>query len=178
LRDDQTIKNARNEDARDLARSAKVTASAEEPQAKASLLLDGVARNIPDKKGDPKEWHCWSAPMTPEGQWIELSWDKPRRIRRVQVTFDSGFRRQLTLSSSDSITRTVMRQPQPETVKDYVLEYDDGSGSRKTLAEVKDNHQRLNRHRFDPIEAKNLRLHVKATNGLEYARVFEIRCYA
>ena len=33
LRDDQTIKNARNEDARDLARSAKVTASAEEPQA-------------------------------------------------------------------------------------------------------------------------------------------------
>jgi hypothetical protein len=178
LRDDQTIKHAWNEDSRDLARSAKVTASAEEPQAKATLLLDGVARNIPDKKGDPKEWHCWSAPMKPEGQWIELSWDKPQRIRRFQVTFDSGFQRQLTLSSSDSITRTVMRQPQLETVRDYVLEYDDGNGSRKQLAEVKGNHQRLNRHTFDPIEAKNLRLHVKATNGLEYARVFEIRCYA
>jgi hypothetical protein len=178
LRDDQTIKNARNEDSRDLARSAKVTASAEEPHAKASLLLDGAVRNIPDKKGDPREWHCWSAPMKAEGQWIELSWDTPQRINRIHVTFDSGFQRQLTLSASDSITRTVMRQPQPETVRDYVIEYGDGAGSRKHLMEVKGNHQRLNRHTFAPIEAKNLRLHVKATNGLEYARVFEIRCYA
>ena len=51
LRDDQTIKNARNEDARDLARSAKVTASAEEPQAKASLLLDGVGAQHPRQEG-------------------------------------------------------------------------------------------------------------------------------
>ena len=50
LRDDQTIKNARNEDSRDLARSARVTASAEEPQAKATLLLDGVAPTSPIKK--------------------------------------------------------------------------------------------------------------------------------
>ena len=91
----------RNEDPLDLARSAKVTASAEEPQAQAALLLDGLVRNIPDKKGDPAQWHCWSAPMKPEGQWIELSWDKPQSIRRVQVTFDSGFQRQLTLSASD-----------------------------------------------------------------------------
>lgn len=178
LREDQTIKNVRNQDPLDLARSAKVTASAEESTAKAALLLDGFVRNIPGKNGEPKEWHCWSAPMKPEGQWIELSWDKPQRIRRVQITFDTGFQRQLTLSSSDSITRTVMRQPQPETVKDYVLDCADASGSRKLLAEVKGNHQRLNRHAFDPIEAKSLRLHVKATNGLESARVFEIRCYA
>ena len=178
LRDDQSIKNARNEDALDLARSAKVTASAEEPQARAALVLDGITRNIPDKKGDPEQWHCWSAAMKPEGQWIELSWDKPQQIRKVQITFDTGFQRQLTLSSSDSTSRTVMRQPQPETVKDYVLEYDAGNGRRKTLAEVKANHQRLNRHSFEPVEAKSLRLHVKATNGLEYARVFEIRCYA
>jgi hypothetical protein len=178
LRDDQTIKNLRNEDPLDLARSAKVTASAEEPQAQAGLLLDGLVRNIPDKKGDPAQWHCWSAPMKPEGQWIELSWDKPQSIRRVQVTFDSGFQRQLTLSASDSTSRTVMRQPQPETVKDYVLEYSDANGARKQLTAVKGNHQRLNRHTFEPVQARSLRLHVKATNGLEFVRVFEIRCYA
>ena len=123
LRDDQTIKNARNEDPLDLARTAKVTASAEEPQAKAALLLDGMVRNIPDKKGEPQEWHCWSAPMSKDGAWIELSWDQPKRVRRVQITFDSGFQRQLMLTASDSHTRTVMRQPQPETVKDYTLRY-------------------------------------------------------
>ncbi|HYI94082.1 MAG TPA: FAD-dependent oxidoreductase [Bryobacteraceae bacterium] len=178
LRDDQTIKNARNEDHLDLARTSKVTASAEEPQAKAALLLDGMVRNIPNKKGDPQEWHCWSAPMTGDGAWIELTWDQPKRLRRIQITFDSGFQRQLMLTASDSHTRTVMRQPQPETVKDYDVEYIDAGGVRRQLKQVKDNHQRMNRHTFDPVEAKSVRVHVKATNGLESARIFEVRCYA
>ena len=156
LRDDQTIKNARNEDPLDLARTAKVSASAEEPHAQASLVIDGFNRNHPDKKGNPQQWHCWSAPMSPEGAWIELSWDQPQRLRRVQLTFDSGFQRQLTLSASDSITRTLIRQPQPETVKDYVIEYADASGNRKQLTSVQGNHQRLNRHTFDAVEAKSV----------------------
>ena len=41
LRDDQTIKGLTNQDPLDLARSAKVTASAESGAAKAALLLDG-----------------------------------------------------------------------------------------------------------------------------------------
>jgi hypothetical protein len=109
---------------------------------------------------------------------VELTWDQPKRLRRIQLTFDSGFQRQLTLTSSDSHSRTVMRQPQPETVKHYVVEYTDPAGARKQLKEVKDNHQRINRHTFDPVELKSLRVHVKATNGLESARIFEIRCYA
>jgi hypothetical protein len=116
--------------------------------------------------------------MSSDGAWIELSWDQPQRIRRVQLTFDTGFQRQLTLSASDSITRTLVRQPQPETVKDYIIEYTDASGARKELKSVQGNHQRLNRHTFEPIEAKSVRVHVKATNGLEYARIFEMRCYA
>jgi hypothetical protein len=178
LRDDQTIKNARNEDPLDLARKAKVTASAEEPHAPAALLTDGFLRNHPDKKGNPVEWHCWSAPMSSDGAWIELTWDKPQRIRRMQLTFDTGFQRQLTLSASDSNSRSVLRQPQPETVKDYVIEYMDASGARKPLKTVAGNHQRLNRHTFDTVEAKSIRIQVKATNGIDFARIFEVRCYA
>jgi hypothetical protein len=46
------------------------------------------------------------------------------------------------------------------------------------LAVVKNNYQRLNRHRFDPVEAQSVRVEVQATNGDAQARIFEIRCYA
>ena len=54
--------------------------------------------------------------------------------------FDTGFQRELTLSSSDSAMRGIIRGPQPETVKDYVLLADGKSytlevrESKKTFA--------------------------------------------
>ena len=45
LRDDQSIKNVRNQDARDVARQASVTASAEKDKAKAELVVDGFTRD-------------------------------------------------------------------------------------------------------------------------------------
>src|SRR5260221_6456359 len=47
LRDDQTILGTKNEDPRDLARMASVTASSEDGDAKAMLVLSGVTRDIP-----------------------------------------------------------------------------------------------------------------------------------
>ena len=90
LRDDQTIKGLRNKDPRDLARQAAVSASAEAGSAKAALVIDGLLRDIPDKKGDPMEVHHWAAPI-PDGQpaWIELRWQKPVRLRQIRITFDS-----------------------------------------------------------------------------------------
>ena len=46
MRDDQTISNARNQDAADLARGARISATAELGDAKAMLVVDGVARDI------------------------------------------------------------------------------------------------------------------------------------
>ena len=86
LRDDQTVKGLTNQDPLDLARSAKVTASSGTP----ALLLDGHVRDIPDKKGDAAEVHQWSAPSP---AWVELHWDRPQRLRELQLTFDSGFKR-------------------------------------------------------------------------------------
>ena len=122
LRDDQTIKGLTNQDPLDLARSAKVTASAESGAAKAALLLDGHVRDIPDKNGDPAEVHHWAAPVA-EGRpaWVELRWDRPQRIREVQITFDSGFKRQLTLSAQEAQNVNLLRAAQPETVKDYTV---------------------------------------------------------
>ena len=148
LRDDQTIKNARNEDPLDIARTAKVSASQKSRKhARRYSWMDSLAiirtKRAMHSSGTAGLLHEFFSQA-----WIELSWDQPQRIRRVQLTFDTGFQRQLTLSASDSITRTLIRQPQPETVKDYVIEYTDANGARKELKSVQGNHQRLNRHTF------------------------------
>lgn len=174
LRDDQTIKNVRNTDPLDLARTAKVTASAEYKNSKAANVTNGFVRDM------EHEWkNRWGAPMTPEGAWLELAWEKPQKISRIQITFDTGFHRELTLTSQDAVNKGIVRAPQPETVRDYeITAVVPGSDKPVTLAKVTSNHQRLNRHTFTPVEAKSIRLHITATNGDKVARVYEVRCYA
>lgn len=168
LRDDQTLRGVRNEDELDLARHAQASASSQEPHAPASNVIDGWVRDIPGK-----EIHQWQGRMQQGGAWIELRWQEPVKLSEVQLTFDTGFQRELTLSSSESIHKGIVRAPQPETVRDYVL-----LAGEKELARVSGNYQRLRRHRFEPVETDRLRLRITATNGSDLARVFEIRCYA
>jgi hypothetical protein len=172
LRDDQTITGITNEDQEDLIRSAKVTASAQRDDSPARNLLDGQVRDIPNGAR-----HHWSAEMGPEGAWVNFSWDRPQQISEVQITFDTGFHRELTLSASNAINRGIVRGPQPETVRDYKILYRDG-GEWRTLGEYKDNYQRLMRHRFTPVRAGELRIHVTRAHGNSQARIFEVRCYA
>jgi hypothetical protein len=175
LRDDQTIRGLANRDSADLARQAKVTASAEREDARAALVLNGFVRDIP--KGQVNHW---AAPMGGGGAWIELAWERPQTIGEIQITFDSGFERELTLTSQDSINTGIVRAAQPETVRDYALLCRaSAAGEPAQLIAVTGNHQRVNRHRLErPVTAQALRLHISATNGDEFARVFEIRCYA
>jgi hypothetical protein len=174
LRDDQTIKNRRNQDPLDLARQAKVTASDALDHAEATNVINGITRDIPGRS-----INRWTTDMTPNGPWLELAWDRPHALQEIQLTFDTGFQRELTLTASDGINHGIIRAPQPETVRDYTLSYrKTATGPLIELLQVKGHYQRLNRHRFPPIEAQAIRLHVQATNGDKLARVFEVRCYA
>ncbi len=173
LRDDQTIKNRRNVDEKDLARQASVTASAEDSGSSAKNIINGLTRDGPGKFEN-----CWVAKLGSDGAWLELSWNEPQKLSRVQITFDTGFQRPLTLTSQDSFNKKCIRAPQPETVKDYELIATDSAGKQISLAKVTGNYQRLNRHEFPALEAKSIRIKVTATNGIEEARVYEVRCYA
>lgn len=176
LRDDQSLVGVKNEDPADLARKAKPTASHAAPDTPASNLLTGETRDIP--KGAR---HQWSAPLEPNGKtWVALEWEAPQSLSQLQITFDSGFQRELTLTSSNAINRGILRGPQPETVKAYRLEYRaTAAGDWQPLLEEKDNHQRLARHKLaSSVRAQAIRLIVDATHGDDHARVFEIRCYA
>lgn len=94
------------------------------------------------------------------------------------LKFDTGFQRILTLSASDSLTRRMIRAAQQETVRDYEISVRGLDGQWKRVASITGNYQRLNRVRFDPVEAQAVRVTVLKTNGLQEARIFEIRCYA
>jgi hypothetical protein len=172
LRDDQTIMRRRHTDPKDVAHSAEAVASSEVEGADADHVINGYVRDLP-KQTD----NLWAGKMGPDGAWIELAWKQSQKISHIQITFDTGFKRPLTLSASDSATKAMIRGPQPETVRDYELSYTDSKGVRHSLVKVVANHQRLNRHTFEPAEAKAVRLHVTATNGADTARVYEIRCY-
>ena len=180
VRQDQSIRTIRNQDTYDLARKATIRASGELGPARSGLVVDGIDRDIPANKttGAPAEVHHWGAPMTSEGAWIELAWDTPQQVSEIALKFDSGFQRELTLSASDSITRRIVRAAQPEIVRDYSVHVTDAKGEMKEVAAVRGNHQRLNRLRFEPVTAKSVRIHVKATNGADDARIFEVRCYS
>ena len=114
LRQDQTIKQMKNNDPHDLARKAHVRASASYKTSKPSNVIDGFVRNM-----EGELTHRWLGPMSQDGAWLELAWEEPQRIRHVQLTFDTGFHRELTLTSSDRHNDNMIRAPQPETVRDY-----------------------------------------------------------
>ena len=173
LRDDQSIREVANEDPSDLARRAAASASSVLMVGLPEYVINGVTR---DRPGEVE--NRWMGDMEDEGgPWIELTWDEPVTIGHVQLVFDSGFHRVLTITSNLSFRNRMTLGPQPETVKDYTLTAVSPDGEEITLAEAEDNYQRLCRHTFDPIDVTALRLTVHATNGNPQARVFEIRCY-
>jgi len=175
LRDDQMIRGRVNQDPKDLARQATVSCSSAVGPARAELVIDGHLRDYPRPEGP--EIHHWAGEMGEDGAWIELAWERPRRVREIQLTFDTGFQRELTLSASDRVNKGIIRAAQPETVRDYSVAYRT-SGRLRRLVQVQGNHQRLRRHVIDPVEVEAVRVHVTATNGDPLARIFEIRCYA
>jgi hypothetical protein len=173
LRDDQSVKGLKNEDPLDLARKATVTASAEGANCQAANVINGWTRALPGYE------NRWAAPIGESGAWLELAWEKPQTIRQVQLTFDSGFVRELTLSSSAAANVDIIRAPQPETLKKYSIQYQPEGGEEWVeLVSVDGNHQRLRRHDFKAVNAKRIRILAIETNGDKLARIFEVRCYA
>ncbi|MBN1481210.1 FAD-dependent oxidoreductase [candidate division KSB1 bacterium] len=172
LRDDQTIRLIKNDDPSDLAKTAKIYASDQHEDAAPEHIINGRVRDMPG------EWkNRWAAKMTNDGAWIELQWEQPVVLSHIQITFDSGFQRELTLSAHPNNQKNGIRGAQPEVVKDYRLLAKTKKGDI-LLTEVTGNYQRLCRHDFEKVQMSALRLFILATNGAEEARVYEVRCYA
>ncbi len=121
--------------------------------------------------------HRWmSDPAAGLPAAIEVKWDGAVDCCEITVVFDTGLHRLLTLSAADGYTAKMQwGQPQEETVRDYVVEVHSG-GDWVRVATVKNNYQRLRRHNLTkPLPITSLRITVTATNGIDHARIMEIR---
>lgn len=123
--------------------------------------------------------HRWmSDPSLSLPACLEIRWLKAVDVSEIQLVFDTGLHRILTLSQADGYTAAMQwGQPQVETVRDYRIDWQDGDTWRELLA-VTGNYQRRCVHRLpDPIRPVALRITVTATNGLDHARILEVRAY-
>lgn len=173
LKDDAFLPGVRADDPGDLARSARVTASSEQPGKEAPLVLDGISRDLIGKLGPwaDQRPHHWASRELPA--WIELSFPEPVEVGEIHLTFDTGFERELVLTPSDHASQKVVRGPQPETVRAYRVRADE-----KLVVEEDDNYLRKRVHRLPvPVRARSVRIEALAAWGVAEARIFEVRIY-
>lgn len=177
LRDDCYLIGISNDDAHDLVRTASqisVSSSQNDPE----NIRSGHARivtKLPPDRLQPG-LHRWMSREVPA--MLEIRWNEPVSLREVVLTFDTGLHRLLTLSQADGYTQKMLwGRPQPETVRDYELSFETPDGWQ-TVETIQNNYQRLRRHvltQMEPVTA--MRLTITATNGLDHARVVEVRAY-
>ncbi len=172
LRDDAFLPGFRNEDPKDLARTATITASS--AAYAPAHVIDGITRDLKASFGNwsSDSVHRWESLTLPATLALELP--SPATVSEVHLTFDTNFEKELLLSMSDHHTvKSASRAAQPETVKDYRLLLDG-----KVIAEVSGNYLRKRIHIMNtPMLGKKLELEVTATHGAPGARVFEVRIY-
>ncbi len=185
LRDDCYLIGIPNEDPRDLARQAAVAASSQVAGGEARNAVSPQTRSVHGSRGAPAHRarpgpHRWmSDPIAGLPASLELHWDRPIVPGCVQLVFDTGLHRHLTLTHHDGYCASMIwGRPQPETVRDYCIEALDKGGWRPLLT-VTENYLRRREHVLDsPPETTALRVTVHATNGLDHARICGIRVYS
>ena len=129
LRDDAFVIGVLNEDPRDLARTATVTATSETVGAdldgRASNVISGQSRAVTGNKGvAPGQGlngtNRWISTALPAALTLQLA--TPRPIAQVHLVFDTGMHRKLNFNPVGAPNDALHWSPQPETVRDYVIE--------------------------------------------------------
>lgn len=184
LRDDALLIGRVNEDTQDLARIATITATSEVAGGEATQVVSGQTRSIHGDRGAPPgrsvpATHRWmSDPGDGFPVAIQLEWPTPIEVHEVQIIFDTGLHRHLTLSHHDGYTAQMhWGRPQPETVRDYIVDMRRGS-EWISVVEVSGNYERRRTHRLATTSGVTaVRVTAQASNGCDHARICEVRLY-
>jgi hypothetical protein len=160
--------------------STQISTSSEQLGGEADNVLSGQTRCVHGARGVSPEradegFHRWMSAPTELPASIRFNWPTPQSIRAIELVFDTGMHRHLTLSHHDGYTsRMIWGRPQPETVRDYAVQIIE-QGDWKTLCDISGNYQRLRRHSLpEGTVTTSLRILVTATNGLDHARILAV----
>ena len=180
LKDDCHLIGVANDDDGDLVcQASEIIASGSKSDSGPEKIRSGLTRvvsSVPPERLQvgAQRWMSDSLPAS-----LEIRWEAPVSLREVVLIFDTGLHRLLTLSMADGYTQKMLwGRPQPETVRDYTLSIETAEGWRD-IVKIKDNYQRRRSHVFDQKDAVTaLCIRVAATNGIDHARIVEVRAYA
>ncbi len=171
LKDDGFLPSVRNEDPRDPAPRAMVTASSFQPGFEPEETVNGISRPA---QGRENAWR--SRGIDREGEWLQFDLEAPKTVSQVQLTFDSGFGHPIRITMSDNRRKQQRIGVPPELVKDFAVELL-RNGKAVMRQSVANNIQRMCRVELPPTECDGVRITVQSTNGCEDARIFEVRIY-
>lgn len=173
LKDDCYIPGFVNQDKKDFARTAKVSASSWEYGFEPEQVIDGYGRI------EGKTSHCWQTDLLKDKMpKLELDFGKPHKIKEIRIKFDSNLSREITPSVNDEVLARQERHSPSELIRDYELILEDDIGKQNTLLCCSKG-QRLQVIRLEQeISCSRLTLRILSTYGWKKARVFEIRVYS
>lgn len=168
LKEDGFLPGFKNEDEKDLALKAKITASSWEHGGEPEKVANGISRKLGE------EQNGW---VTKPGECLIMKLDETKEIREIRLTFESNFAYPIR------VTMAPLRQAQQrngvpeELIKDVKIElYREGKKTGEAF--VKDNYQRLCSVGIGDVPADEIRVIPESTNGAEQAVIHEIRVYA
>ena len=172
LKDDCYIPDITNQDPKDLARTATVSASSQTGGSGPENVVNGVSRNVEERI------NCWESDgISPAGETLTFDLQKKAKVAQVRLTFDSNLNRPIKITLSAKRMAEQQTGVPPELVKDYsvLLSLEGDVVARK---DITGNFQRLNVLHFEgaPI-CDQVIVRIAATNGYPNVRVFEVRVY-
>eukprot|EP00035_Acanthoeca_spectabilis_P010173 m.180228 g.180228 ORF g.180228 m.180228 type:complete len:982 (+) comp14944_c2_seq1:161-3106(+) len=158
LRDDAYIIGLYNTDPRDHARTAVITATSEWANASAANVANGQSRSVVTPPSDASIGAGGGVPSSQgkngTNRWISqglpaaitLALPSPVPIKQIHLIFDTGMHRHFSFSVNfPTNDPTAFWGPQPETVRDYVIEAE-VDGVWQVLCNVSGNYQRRRVH--------------------------------
>ncbi len=169
-------------DRTNLLHTARLSASGAAPECPVTHVLSGVNRTLSPDGGVAADrlipsTHRWISDKVAPA-WILAEWDTPVEIARIEVIFDTGLHRLLTLTHSDNYASRMVWGPQPEMARDFLVEVL-GEDGWTPLADVRDNPlRRWHHHLATPRVCRALRLTVMRSWEAETAaRIVRLAVY-
>ena len=172
LKDDAYIPGIWNEDPKDLARRAKVTATSAREGCPPENVINGISR---DEDGHRNLWI--SGKGRTEGEMLTLHLADRQPVSEVHLIFDSNFHYPIKITLSRKRQAQQRIGVPPELIRDYTvtLWQGDKKAAKQTVTE---NVQRKNIVTFPTTECDRVTVMVHKTNGSNEAHIYEIRVYS
>lgn len=137
-------------------------------------------------RGESRPWggpNVWLPEAEDPSPWLELTWEQPVPVREVRLCLDPDLATELPSSHARNWERNhrfaARRGMPPQLVRDLTLTGRRGDGRRVTLAELREQHQRLVVVRLpEAVPLESLRLEPARTWGGLPPAVYQIRVYS